>query len=396
MRYLFGDSTEFPLQRNFLELLNSFVDISVESIINENEILLFKEDIDHICKIKDTVQDNMDLFSSTVDNMISDIVSNNGNRDHIVKFAGKSKDFLKMTADIYKENFSQEVLQETSQLEKMIYDIREKNRKMLERFFYIDPIYAINKECSLKTTKEGYSIKIKVEYEGDISCIFDIPPSELFFWGEYIKTSEFVKGIEIPIGMKKVLFRKELKPEYINVDDYIFSDIIFSKSGQIIEIVLNERLGESSQRFRLKIDLTGESSSNVYYIEKDSIERHINEEFKNELDMQKLHKLGKKIVEQIDDLSSKKPRLENICLNSTNIIENDNVFEFVLDISKIYAPIIAEINKHSPLKEELSLKIEEDINQRKEIYLKKSQIKDRLNIIKDKGDKLFECLGLNK
>jgi len=76
------------------------------------------------------------------------------------------------------------------------------------------------------------------------------------------------------------------------------------------------------------------------------------------------------------------------------VFEENIVFELMQEVAEIFAPTVAEIKKHSPSERELSLKAEDDTGKRSEIYLKKSQVREKLEAIKEKGDRLFEILEL--
>ncbi|MDF1533128.1 MAG: hypothetical protein P1P69_01325 [Methanosarcinaceae archaeon] len=60
----------------------------------------------------------------------------------------------------------------------------------------------------------------------------------------------------------------------------------------------------------------------------------------------------------------------------------------------IFAPIITEIKQHALSKSEISLKTEEEKGKRNEIYLKISQVKEKLSSIGEKGDKLYDLLKI--
>ena len=70
MRFLFGDSTEFQMQIDFLRLLNNFVETSVKTIKLENAVFDLKEMIMDRRRLKNSVTDEMDNFILTVESAI--------------------------------------------------------------------------------------------------------------------------------------------------------------------------------------------------------------------------------------------------------------------------------------------------------------------------------------
>src|SRR5574341_99308 len=170
MKYLYGDSTEFPPQRDFLALLDNFVDTSVKAITLENTVFNLKETIRDRRILKNSVLEEMDNFLLTVENAISAAVERSKEQETIVRYAGKSKEFLKNFIEEGKTKYSDEIFREIAEFEKKVNEADEENRKTLESFFIQDPIPIINKKYTIKAMKEGYSAKVRVDCEGEISC----------------------------------------------------------------------------------------------------------------------------------------------------------------------------------------------------------------------------------
>ncbi len=394
MRYLFGDSTDFPLQRDFLKLLDSFIDTGVRAISLDNAVFDLKQTIIDRRRLKNSVLDEMDTFQLTIENAISSAAGGSKEQAVIIEYAAKSKDFLKELIEEGKNKFSDEIMREIARLEKKIEEIDEENRKVIEAFFIQDPVHIFNKRYTVKATAEGYSAQVQVDCEGNISCIFELASSEIPFWDGHVKAFDFVRGVEIPARMKKPFLRKEEVPDIVSMDDYFLGDLVLS--GKELEVVFSKRLEPGAERFRLKMDFTDEFTVEVYHAEENEVEKDIQAvpELKSALNILRLRELGEKIMEQTNNLYAKKQRLEHIYLNSTDVIEENKVFELMQKVAEIFAPTIAEIKKHSPFEEELSLKAEDENRKRSEIYLKKSDVRDKLDAIKDKGKKLSEILGI--
>lgn len=393
MKYLFGDTTDFPPQRDFLKLLDNFTDTSVKAISIENNVFELKEKILDKRRFKNSVLDEMDIFLLTVENAISNAIAKSKEQEIIIQYADKSTEFLKKFIEDGKDKLSDEILREIDQLEKKVDEADEENRKTLESFFIHDPVNIISKKYSIKAAEEGYSAKVQVSYEGTITCVFEIASSEFPFWDGHVKAFDFVRGVEIPARMKKPFLKKEEVPDIVKIDDYFLTDLVLS--GKELEVVIKKRLDTQAERFRLKMNFSDEFEVEVFHAEENGVEKNIQAvaELKSALNILRLRELGEKMLERTNDLYSKRQRLESIHLNGKDVIEENIVFELMQNVAELFAPIIADIKKHSPFGEELSLKAEDEKGDRTEIYLKKSVVIDKLDAIKDKGKKLSEILG---
>jgi len=394
MKYLYGDSTEFQMQIDFLRLLNNFVETSVKTIKLENAVFDLKETIMDRRRLKNSVIDEMDNFTLTVENAIAGAVSRSKEQETIVKYAEKSKEFLKKFIDDGKTNFTDEIFQEIAQFEQKIEDADEGNIKTLESFFIYDPLPIIGTIYTIKAAEKGFSARVQVDSEDNISCIFDIASSELPFWKGNVRVRDFVKGVEIPARMKKPFLKKELVPDIVNIDDFLLGDLILSDKE--LEVVFRKRSDTNAQRFRLKMNLKGEFSVDVSHAEENGMEKSINAvpELKNELNILRLQELREKIVEKTNYLYPKKQKLKTILVKDRDVFEENLVYDLMQRVAQIFAPTVAEIKKRSPSNEELSLKSEDESGKRNEIYLKKSEVKEKLTAINEKGARLLDILDV--
>jgi formate dehydrogenase maturation protein FdhE len=396
MKYLFGDTTDFPPQRDFLKLLDNFTDTSVKSLIIEDNILELKAKIIDKRRLKNSILDEMDIYLLTLENAISEAVAKSKEQKNIIKYADQSKEFLKKLIDDGKNKLSDEILQEIDGLEKKVDEADEENRKTLESFFIQDPVHIINKKFTLKADEEGYFTKVQVTCEGKIICIFEIAPSDISFWERHVKASDFVKGMEIPARMKKPFLKKEEVPDIIRIDDYYLSDLVVL--GKEMEVIFKKKLEKDAERFRMNMNFNDEFEVEVFHAKENEVEKNIQAvpELKVALNTSRLRELGEKILERTNILYPKKNRLESIHLDGKDAIEENIVFELMQSVAELFAPIITDIKKHSPFGEELSLKSEDEMGERSEIYLKKAQVKDKLDSIKDKGQKIYDILGIGR
>ncbi|KAB2948010.1 MAG: hypothetical protein OIN84_19680 [Candidatus Methanoperedens sp.] len=394
MRFLFGDSTEFQMQIDFLSLLNNFVETSVKTIKLENAVFDLKETIMDRRRLKNSVTDEMDNFILTVENAIGGAVARSKEQDTIVKYAEKSREFLKKYIEDGKTKFTEEIFQEITQFEKKIEEADEENRKLLESFFIYDPIPVIGKKYTIKVTEKGYLAKVQVNCEGGISCLFDLASNESPFWKGHVRVRDFEKGVEIPARMKKPFLKKELVPDIVSLDDFLLCDLILSDKE--LEVVFRRRQDIKAEQFRMKMTFNDEISVDVSHAEENGVEKDIIAvpELKIELNILRLQELGRKIVEQTNYLYPKKQRLKTILLEGKDVFEENLVFMLMQKVAEIFAPTVVEIKKRSPSGEELSLKSEDEHGTRHEIYLKKSDVKEKLDTIGEKGRKLYELLDV--
>jgi hypothetical protein len=381
MRFLYGDSTEFDLQIDFLRLIHNFVETGVRTIKYENAIFDLKNNIIERKRYNVSVIGDMNSFVLNVEKAISGAVASSKEQDTLVEYADKSRDLFNKFIDESKTKFSDEILKEIGQLEKGIKEACEENRKILESFFIYDPIPIVDEKYTIRATEKGYSAQLKIDCEDGISCLFHVASSESPFWRNHVRARDFVKDVQIPARMKKPFFKKELVPDIVNINDFIIVDLVLSDKE--LEVVFRKRLDIKAEAFRLKMKFEKEFSVEVSETEENGTQRSIDEipELKNELNYLRLQEIGLKIIEKTKYLYPKKQKLEAIFLEEKDVFEENLVFELMQKVAVIFAPTIAEIKKHSPSGEELSLKSEDEQGTRHEIWVTLCQMSLTYNYI---------------
>ncbi len=194
--------------------------------------------------------------------------------------------------------------------------------------------------------------------------------------------------------MKKPLLKKEEVPDINGVGDYLLTDVI--QLGNQLEVVIRKRQDVESERFRLKMDFKDGFNIKVYHAGEKEVEKYIQAvpALNSVLNVALLRELGEKIIARVNALYPKKRSMESLQFNHKDVFEDNQVYELMQKVAEINAHTVAQIKKHSPSAEELSLKVEDDSGKRSEIYLKKSQVKEKLGMIKEKGDRLLKLLDI--
>ena len=360
----------------------------------ENTVFGLQDDIREQRRLKNSVLEEMEIFHSTIDKAISGAVSKSKEKEKLSHYADKSKHFLEKFVIEGKKEYSNDIHKEIAQLDMKIEETKQENRNTLDPFFMKDPVPIINKTYTLKAMKEGYSAKVVVEYEGDISCVFGINTSNLEFWKKHVKCVNFQRGTGIPVRMKKPLLKKELEPDYVSIDYYYLTDLVLS--GNRLEVVFRKTLNANSERFRLKINLDG-VDVDVYHATDNGVERNIkaDPELAKALKTSELLGIGELLGNMTEGLYTKREKLERVYLMGIDVLGENLVFDLMQKTAEVLAPTVSEIMEHTPSDEELSLKMEDDAGKRGEIYLKKAHLREKLGGIGEKGDRLFGILGID-
>jgi len=94
-------------------------------------------------------------------------------------------------------------------------------------------------------------------------------------------------------------------PDIVSIDDFLLCDL--NLSDKELEVVFRRSPDIKAEQFRLKMILKEEFSVDVSHAEENGVETNIIAvpELKNELNILRLQELGRKIVEQTNNLYPK-------------------------------------------------------------------------------------------
>jgi hypothetical protein len=381
MTFVFQDSTEMPFQKNVIEDLNVFLDIIEKILPIENKSIesntkIRKEELRYL---EETSM--MENYSSELTNSLNEI-----SKKYALESIGKCRDILieKNTICIEKQKDQLKTSLEdlTRRSKDEVLQKAEQIRSELEPFLWLR-VFSTNKTHLITSSSEGLKGSIKMNIDG-FSYSYNTKYSDT-----KLPLKKFIDEMSIPIWSKSGLIHKEDKIKNIDISEFFIKRIY---SGDDFQLDLENKKGTRKFNITIPGDI---SNATLMYIKEDVTDITSDEELQSQLDFNKLGILIQNIKEYIEnDNNIFSKTLTNIEIDEKDAVVNNEIFDCIKIIASQYGEIIKEIFSHGFTKNEIIIKEIKDDGTRKEIFIKVSEISNRLSALGGDGLELKDLLNL--
>ncbi|HIH95596.1 TPA: chromosome segregation ATPase [Methanosarcina acetivorans] len=377
MKYIYQDSTELPVQRDFIEDLKSFIDITARVIPLENSIIEIK------CKNKEALHElnnritGMDIFEEKLSLLVKKLAKDLGTED------------LMPCADailiICRENFerNREILEmESRKIESgAAQEYQKIETKVLEVLtpFLISGIYGAEKRFELFSSIGGVS----GEMEGSVSGLQYY--YKLWFTEEPLTVERLIGSLSLPGWTKTGILRKEEKIKMQDLSEFLVSSLEYDSEKNVRIILENKK---ANRKFRI------EGGGFKYFVYEDEREITEDKELGGYIDIEDLAKIPVKVQNYLRE-NLRTYTLSKVLLDEEDAVSTNQIFDCLKVIAEQYGVIVHECLARGHNKEEITIKMEEADGTRTEKYISKAEMYTRLSDVGSEGVEIAEILGVD-
>lgn len=377
MKYIYQDSTELPIQRDFIEDLKTFLDITSRVIPLENSIIEIK------CKQKETLHElksrikGMNNFEEKLETLLRKLVNEvdiedvipctNAVLQNCSENIGKRREILKA---------------ECTKIENETPDkYRKFEEKILEVLssFLISGVYGAEKRFELSSSTNG----ISGEMEGWVSGLQY--HYKLGFTEENLTVEKLLGGLILPGRTRAGILRKEEKIKMQNLSEFIVTFLEYDTQK-------NVRIGMENKKANRKFRIEG--GDHRYFVYEDDKEITADKELGAFVDMGSLEKIPEK-VQAYFRANIRTYTLSKVLLDEEDAISTNQIFDCLKVIAEQYGVIVQECLAKGHNKEEITIKMEESDGTRTEKYITRSEIYTQLAEVGSEGIEIAGILGVD-
>ncbi|HEY3361991.1 MAG TPA: hypothetical protein VGK06_09280 [Methanosarcina sp.] len=372
IRYTFQDSTDFPVQRDFIQDMQDFIRISTEVIPLEKSAIKIKNENQERLAIFERRIQEIDMFEKDMRNCIE---SHTAGVDaaELLEVKEKTLETSSATA-LEKKNEKLAELDKENKLDLM--ETQQLNTRILSTLgpFFEDSIYGAQNTCyafiedkTLRGKQIGFVDNMQYEFE-------------LLFTQDTLKVKD-LQNLTLPIWSKSGILSRDKKVKRLDVSDFYITNI--EHEGNSLKTVLEDK--DAENRFIISSD------EKAFLITYKDYEITQEKELAAALNRDSVDAFREKLKSFFKDFVGSK-RLRRITLGGKNVIEENRVFDCLKLIASIYGELVTECLEKGYTKGEITIKIEEPEGRRTEKYLEKSEVFRDLSTIGSEGRELATLL----
>ena len=377
MKYTFQDSTELPLQRDFIQDLSNFIEMAKKVLPLENSAIeLSEEESTEISSLEARIK-KIDSFSKDIQQYVDERAKGAEDKE-ILECRNAVIDVCIETGNRGLKELNQKLEHIKRQSESGIYKIEMDLLNNLNPLFE-SGIYGANKVYSVSMTEGALKGVLKASFSGmEYTC-------DLAYAHEILTIREVYGELSLPTWTKAGIFSKENKVKMIDVSDYTITSMNYD-GNKHVDVSFENKKGD--QKFKIISD------NDTYQI------------YHGEFDVTSDETLLKSapvdnVAGLVDDLKKymemfiKYQKLTQILLDGKDAVRNNEVFDCLKLIAEQYGDIVKESLDKGYVKNEITIKIEATDGTRTEKYITKEEAFDQLAELGSEGLELASILGVD-
>ena len=383
MKYLYQDSVELPVARDFICDLTDLLKLTVAVYPLENGIISANEAIETERRARDRKVARLGALESDVGTYLDEMITDDATYEmRICKDV--TSDACTTCADQQRAKLESDFDASFNELTGKIDHNSGEMRKILSPFLEFG-VYGAGQRYSLISTGGG---TLRGEFEAEVDGLSFVYELE---FKEPVLVKQLVGVFSIPIPGKSGLFRKEDVLKVLDISNHRLVGVEYTDEHIIAEF--KDRKGEKAVRIEVQ---HATNNYSMVYGDAEPINLTKDESILAEIDSAEVIYLMQEVIGCVKDTEKREvSMLKTMAFDGVDVIEESIIFDSLKVVFAKYGKIASECIAHGAAKDELVIKIESDSGARSEKYMPISTIESCLSEIGEIGIELAGVFGLD-
>lgn len=390
MGHVFGDSTPFPYDVNFIEQIRQMVDCGVALMSAQHQIREARDAAVNVESVRKAERTRLTAMADALKLTLSAFGSSSSER--IARGAGRILDSSRSIVEAELAGLDGHVVDTQSHGRNAVERAKEAAYRSLETFLLNHDLPNTDVSVRLLAAEEVYSGQVIVVTPFGVEAIFSLAIPNAHAWGKPRRVLELSASTEVHLPAETGIFSKKVTLQPVKLDKLFIAEVAHSSeralitlrrgprsgTGYELEMMLNEhrvllrRLGEDGapEASAELIELGGE-------------------------DLVHVERLWNRIAETSADLQTRRQTMTSGSFDGKSLREHEGPQEILTRLINVVSPVVQEIARRSGAPGELVLRRDLGEGRREEIYITKAELHEKIMALPVKARPIFDPLELS-
>lgn len=373
---VYGDSTPFPHEGNFIETVRHAVDCGV-ALMNAQHVIVKSgaraHDIERARQIERT---RLEQMANSVKRALLQEMS--GGSDRLQRTGGRINDATRMAADA--EIGALEVMaNEELAKARIIKDgARSSALRAVETFLLRHDLPGTQVALRILAQESGYASQAVVGTPFGVEAVFELFVPAAHEWGRVRRVGDLASGVEVHVPLESGLFFKRIEVQAVRLDKLYFGTLHLSGERSVITLRKQPRAGTG---YKLVFDASKQQQPPRVFISKLDEEGVETADEALELrgnDAVHVLRLWQRVLDSTSDLSMRRHAMSTALVDGRPILELDEPQLVCERLVRAMSPVVREIARRSGAPGELVLRRTVSAGRRDEIYITKAELQEKV------------------
>ena len=389
MRYLFGDSTPFPLPFDFLRTLEAFMSAATRVVLLEHQARKLSEETFTKQQTRAKGLEVLSRFHDTVLRSFSEGAM--PQHDFAIAYAQRMAERAVALVTEQRRAVQEADDQGEARLRAESDRAGEEGATHLRTFFQTARLPTQATRLATALVDGRPDARASLVHSGGIGVSFTLGTAKVPAWSAPRKLSELGGHLDLTVGIKKSWIGGKISLEPVRLDDWVIGSAELSEATATIAVrkkpeqkdTLIFKLRREQGVFAADVDHPDDPNADAV---PSSAEAG---------DLVHLERLWTALAATFDGILEDRAAITSVSLDGEDVFERRLGEKLVERLVTVLAPTTLEVARRSPNQHELSLKREGDSGRREEFYLKRDNLLEGLQPLPHDGRAVFAPLGLD-
>ncbi len=389
MKYLFGDSTPFPLPFDFLRTLEAFMSAGTRVVLLEHRARKLSEETFTAQQERAKGLKTLGRFHDTVLRAFGEAVM--PQHPYAVEYAQRMAE--RAVALVTEKRRAVEEADDRGEARLRSESDRagEESANHLRTFFQTSRLPTEGMRLSTTLVEGRPDARASLVHPGGIGVSFTIGTSKSPAWSVPRKLSDLAGHLELTVGIKKSWIGSKISLEPVRLDDWVVGSAELGDATATIAVrkkpdqkdTLIFKLRREQGVFTADVEHPGDPNAELVPSAAEAG------------DLVALERLWTALAATFDAILEDRTAITAVSLDGEDVFERRLGEKLVERLVTVLAATTLEVARRSPNQHELSLKREGDDGRREEFYLKRDNLLEGLQPLPREGRAVFAPLGLD-
>jgi hypothetical protein len=371
---VYGDSTPFLHEGNFIETIRHAVDCGVALLSAQHVIhksIARAQDID---RAREVERARLESLGNTLKRAMAGEMATSS--DRLLRTGARILETSRVTIETELVSLESAASAELTRARRTAEQARAAAKRALETFLVLHDLPGSEIALWLKATEESYAAESQVQTPFGVDSNFELQIPDAHEWSRHRRVADLAPGTEVHMPLESGLFFKKVAVQAVKLDRYFVCSL---RVGAVRSTITLRRQATGGSGYKLDFDASGASARVLLArIGEDGGETPDPViELAGE-DTVHVLRLWQRVLDSTEDLTRRRQTMTRATYEGMAVGELDEPRLVAERIVTVLAPIVREIAMRSGAPGELVLRRDVRAGRREEIYITTAELHEKV------------------
>lgn len=373
MGHVYGDSTPFPFDINFVELIRHAVECGVTLMSAQHSIATAVDRSGNFDQLRKQERARMDAMSDAIKLTMTAFMSSHSER--MVRTASRVLESARSVIESELAMLEGQASGEISNTRTTVERAREATFRAVEAFVLRHDLPNTSVGLRLLAGEETYSGQALVATPFGIEAVFALAIPPAHDWGKIRRVSELSAGTEVHIPQESGWLSKRVAVAPVKLDKLVVTEVAMASDRSLITLRKGPRSGGG---FQLEVTAESQPKATMRRLGEDGSPTPDPVIQLEGEDAMHAMRLWNRVVDSTHDLGMRRQSMTTASFDGKPLREIEDPSAIATKLINVLAPIVQEIARRSGAPGELVLRRDLGEGRREEIYITKAELHEKV------------------